>query len=79
MSDSDCSNCSDRLCPYREYSYNCYRQTIKIVQEHMNNTDLELFKSTLVQADALYEKTYEDVFQQLKRSLQEVIDLYNGE
>lgn len=70
MSDSDCSNCSDRFCPYR--------QAIKIVQEYMNNTDLELFKSTLVQVDALYEKTYEDVFQQLKRSLQEVIDLYNG-
>lgn len=80
MSDSDCSNCEERKCPFRDYAYSCYKNKIKNVQQHMTKADLKMFQRVLVRAEALKEVSDGvEVFGQLAYYAKQIIDLYNGE
>ena len=80
MSDSDCSNCEERKCPFRDYSYSCYKNKVIDAQQCMTKADLKLFQRALVRAEALKEASDDvEAFDQLAYYAKQIIDLYNGE
>ena len=79
MSDSSCSNCDDDSCPFRDYSYNCFKQEIADIQQCMDKADIELFQKIVDRADILYKQTRNDSFYQMSLFGRQVINCFNGE
>ena len=77
MSDSDCSNCDDFECAFRDYAYNCYVVQMGEIRNVMTREDFDLFHKALMRATELEDEN--ENFSYMKRPLQEIIDLYNGE
>lgn len=79
MSDSDCSNCEDYSCSFRDNSYDCYKRRIKEVREHMTKADARQLKKLLPRIEKLHELSEEESFYQLAYHIKQTLDLFNGE
>ena len=62
MSDSDCSNCNDLKCKYREDYYNCYKKKIKTLKKVVNKKDLAYLLNLIERIEAQEEIDYTDTY-----------------
>jgi hypothetical protein len=78
MSDSSCSNCEKDSCKYRDYSYNCYKTTVDIVQSNFTKEEIETIAKLNIKLNSLYDTTYQEIFDQASFHLQAIIDCSEG-
>jgi len=79
MFESSCSNCDDIECLVRDYSYDCYKEEIKDIQQCMDSYDIELIKKIIDRSDILYKQTQNDKFYQFSYFGKQILDCFNGE
>lgn len=59
MSDSDCSNCGDYNCKYKEEDYyNCYKIKIDILKKAINKKDLKYLLDLVERIKKIEEEEY---------------------
>jgi len=79
MSDSDCSNCDESSCKFRDFAYSCYKNKVAEVQKHLTKADVSKFKRMAKRAEALYNESGEDAFYQLAHYANDIVNMYKGE
>lgn len=77
MSDSDCSNCDKKTCPYRDISYNCYLNEVKEIKSKMNREDLIKFVEAIDRAKVLYSQTDNNIFSNFSFLGEQIIAAFN--
>jgi hypothetical protein len=79
MSDSACSNCEENFnCKYYDFSYDCYKKSIRNIRDHLSKEDLIYLNDMLVVIERMLEETDDDNFRNIINGTKAVLDLYDG-
>ena len=77
MSDSSCSNCN-KDCDFRDFSYDCYKQSIDEIKSCLTEEDYEILKILKTKLENAYEKIYTEELRMGYEHLESIINLYEG-